>query len=46
VLQRDVPEERMGAPVWEYPPDQLASDVGFHLVYGVGVAGAYAVLDR
>ena len=26
-------------------PDQLASDVGFHLVCGVGVATAFAALD-
>ena len=41
-----LPAMRLAPPVWEYPPQQLASDVGFHLVYGVGVAAAYAVLDR
>jgi hypothetical protein len=41
-----LPAMGLAPPVWEYPPPQLASDVGFHLVYGVGVATAYAVLDR
>jgi uncharacterized membrane protein YagU involved in acid resistance len=41
-----LPAMGLAPPVWEYPPQQLASDVGFHLVYGVGVATAYAVLDR
>jgi hypothetical protein len=42
----ELPAMGLAPPVWEYPPDQLASDFGFHLVYGVGVATAYAVLDR
>jgi hypothetical protein len=42
----ELPAMGLAPPVWEYPRDQLASDVGFHLVYGVGVATAYAVLDR
>jgi hypothetical protein len=33
-------------PPWEYPPQELALDVGYHLVYGLGVAAAYAWLDR
>jgi hypothetical protein len=41
-----LPAMGLAPPVWEYPPQQLASDVGFHLVYGVGVATAYALLDR
>jgi hypothetical protein len=41
-----LPAMGLAPAVWEYPPQQLASDVGFHLVYGVGVATAYAVLDR
>ena len=31
-------------PVWEYDPKTLASDVGFHLVYGVTAASAYKAL--
>jgi hypothetical protein len=42
----ELPAMGLAPPVWEYPPEQLASDVGFHLVYGLGVATAYAVLDR
>ena len=41
-----LPAMGLAPPVWEYPPQQLASSVGFHLVYGVGDATAYAVLDR
>jgi hypothetical protein len=41
-----LPAMGLAPPVWKYEPDQLASDLGFHLVYGVGVATAYAVLDR
>jgi hypothetical protein len=31
---------------WEYPPRSLALDGGYHLVYGLAVAGAYRLLDR
>ncbi len=37
---------KLAPPMWEYPPLELALDVSFHLVYGAGVAGAYAVLSR
>jgi hypothetical protein len=33
-------------PPWRYPASELALDVGYHLAYGVAVAGAYAVLER
>ena len=33
-------------PPWKYPPKDLAMDLSYHLVYGVGVAGAYRVLGR
>jgi hypothetical protein len=33
-------------PPWRYPPRELALDLSYHLVYGFGVAGAYAALDR
>lgn len=33
-------------PPWKYPPKELAMDLSYHLVYGAGVAGAYALLDR
>jgi hypothetical protein len=31
---------------WEYPPQELALDLSYHLAYGLAVAGAYAALDR
>jgi hypothetical protein len=31
---------------WQYPPADIAIDLSYHLVYGLGVAGAYAALDR
>jgi uncharacterized membrane protein YagU involved in acid resistance len=37
-----LPAMRLAPPVWEYPPQELAVDVGSHVVYGLGVAGAYA----
>jgi hypothetical protein len=33
-------------PPWKYPARELAKDVSYHLVYGLGVAGSYEVLDR
>ena len=30
---------------WEYPPQELALDLSYHLVYGAAVAGVWAVLD-
>jgi hypothetical protein len=33
-------------PPWMYGPKQLALDVSYHLVYGAGVGGGYAALDR
>jgi hypothetical protein len=41
-----LPAMGLAPPVWKYPPAELASDVGFHVVYGIGVATAYEVLDR
>jgi hypothetical protein len=32
--------------VWEYPPEEFGSDGGFHVVYAIGVATAYELLDR
>jgi hypothetical protein len=39
-----LPAMQLAPPVWEYPPASLASDVGFHLVYGVSTAAAYKAL--
>ncbi len=33
-------------PPWKYPPKELAIDLSHHLVYGLGVAGAYRLLER
>jgi hypothetical protein len=33
-------------PPWRYAPQELAEDLSYHAVYGLGVAGAYAVLTR
>jgi len=40
-----LPAMKLAPPVWESPPSSLAPDVGFHLVYGVAVAGAFRALD-
>jgi len=31
-------------PPWKTPPQELALDLSYHLVYGTGVAGAYRLL--
>lgn len=33
-------------PPWKYKPKDLAMDLSYHLVYGIGVAAAYRVLGR
>jgi hypothetical protein len=33
-------------PPWKYPPQELALDLSYHLVYGAGVAAAWAAFDR
>lgn len=30
---------------WKYPPQDLAVDLSYHVVYGLAVAAAYAALD-
>ncbi len=42
----ELPAMKLAPPVWEYPPPSLASDVGFHLVYGVATSAAWSLLDR
>ncbi|MBA3508566.1 MAG: DUF1440 domain-containing protein [Thermoleophilaceae bacterium] len=41
-----LPAMKLAPPVWEYPPAELALEVGYHVVYGLGAAAAYAALDR
>ena len=31
---------------WKYPAKSIAMELGYHLVYGVGVAGGHRLLDR
>lgn len=42
----ELPAMKLAPPVWEYPPAELASDVGYHLAYGLAASGAYALIDR
>jgi uncharacterized membrane protein YagU involved in acid resistance len=32
-------------PPWKYPPQELALDLSYHLVYGIGVAAVWTALD-
>jgi uncharacterized membrane protein YagU involved in acid resistance len=32
-------------PPWKYAPKDIAMEIGYHLAYGAGVAGAFRVLD-
>jgi hypothetical protein len=33
-------------PPWKSPPEELALDLSYHLVYGLAVAGVFAALER
>lgn len=39
-----LPAMQLAPPVWEYDPKSLATDVGFHVVYGLGAALAFRAL--
>ncbi|MGI8411292.1 MAG: hypothetical protein ACR2LV_01570 [Solirubrobacteraceae bacterium] len=39
-----LPAMQLAPPVWEYPPKSLATDLGFHLVYGLGTALVFRAL--
>lgn len=41
-----LPAMGLAPPVWEMPPQTVALDLSYHLVYGLGVATAYAAIDR
>jgi hypothetical protein len=41
----ELPALGVAPPVWEYDPITLASDVGFHAVYGIAVSVAHAALS-
>ncbi len=40
-----LPAMGLAQPVWEYSPSSIAPDLGFHLVYGIGVAAAYKAVE-
>lgn len=40
----ELPAMQLSPPVWEMPPASIAPDLGFHLLYGVAVAGAHRAL--
>jgi hypothetical protein len=40
----ELPAMKLAPPVWEYDPVTLATDVGFHLVYGLAAATAFRLL--
>jgi hypothetical protein len=41
-----LPAMKLYSPPWEYSPKTPASDLGNHLVYGLGVAGGYELVAR
>jgi hypothetical protein len=40
----ELPVLGLAPPVWEMDPQTAALDFSYHLVYGLAVAGVYAVL--
>lgn len=42
----ELPAMKIAPPVWKTPPLEVALDLSYHLVYGLGVAGTFALLDR
>lgn len=40
----ELPAMKLAPPIWEMKPAQIAPDLGFHLLYGLTVAGAHRVL--
>ena len=41
----ELPAMKLAPPVWEMEPAAIAPDLGFHLLYGVAVAGTHRVLS-
>lgn len=42
-----LPAMKLAPPIWEeHSPSTIAPDLGFHLVYGVGVAAAFNLIER
>lgn len=42
----ELPALQLAPPVWEYGAKEAGLDWSYHLVYGLGVAAAFAALDR
>ena len=42
----ELPAMKLAPPVWEQPPLEVLLDLSYHFVYGLGVATAFALLDR
>ncbi len=40
----ELPAMQLAPPVWKYDPKSIATDLGFHLVYGAGAALAFRAL--
>jgi len=41
-----LPAMKIAPPIWKSPPLETALDLSYHLVYGLAVAAAYALLER
>lgn len=41
-----LPAMKLAPPVWEYEPKTIATDVGFHTLYGVVAAKVYRMLGH
>lgn len=44
--QVELPAMKLAPRPWEYDASSLATDLGFHLVYGLGAALAFRILRR
>ncbi len=42
----ELPAMKIAPPVWKTPPLEVALDLSYHLVYGLGVAATFALLDH
>ncbi len=42
----ELPAMKIAPTVWKTPPLEVALDLSYHLVYGLGVAATFALLDR
>lgn len=42
----ELPAMKIAPPLWQTPPLEVALDLSYDLVYGLGVAATYALVDR